>query len=268
MKINYHIHTTFSDGSSSMSDCCEAAIRKGFDEIAFTDHLTVFPDGSSAVHSLNWLRLENYVKEAKMVSEKCGSRLTVKLGLEVDYIPGNEKFLEDMLASYDFDFLMGSVHFVGGICIDSPKHRVMMEKEIGRHGFNKFYSKYMQLVSKSVETSLFNVVGHIDIVRIWGFNPNNGLLDEQNVLNLVKQHGMCIEASSRGLRQPVSSIYPSQRIMRKARELGIPLTIGTDAHSLEEIDYAYDSLISYVKAFAYDGIATLSKYRIVKRMLE
>ncbi len=262
VKINYHIHTTFSDGSSRMSDYCEAAARKGFEEIAFTDHLTVFPDGSSSSSSLDRLRLENYVKEARMVSEKYGDRLTVRLGLEVDYIPGNEKFLEDMLGSYDFDFLMGSVHFVGGICIDSPRHRMLMEKEIGKNGFNKFYSAYMRLVGKAVETGLFNVVGHIDIVRIWGFTPSNGFLDEQNVLRLVKQHGMCIEVSSRGLRQPVNSIYPSQRIMRKASELEIPLTVGTDAHSVEEIDYAYDSLINYVKAFGYDSVAAISKLDI------
>lgn len=267
VKINYHIHTTFSDGFSRMSDYCETAIHKGFEEIAFTDHLTVFPDGSSTTHSLNWLKLENYVEEAKKVSEKYGDRLTVRLGLEVDYIPGNEKVLEDILDSYDFDFLIGSVHFVGGICIDSPKHRILMEREIGRNGFNKFYSTYMNLVGKAVETGLFNVVGHIDIVRIWGFNPSNGLLAEHNVLNLVKQRGMCLEASSRGLRQPVNSIYPSQRIMRKARELGIPLTIGTDAHSVEEIDYAYDLLIDYVKTFGYASITIFSKRCIMERKL-
>ncbi|MBO3798733.1 MAG: histidinol-phosphatase [Thermoproteota archaeon] len=268
MKINYHIHTTFSDGSSRMSDYCEAAVRKGFEEIAFTDHLTVFPNGSSSTGSLDWLRLESYVEEARMVSEKYGGKLTVRLGLEVDYIPGNEKILEDMLDSYDFDFLMGSVHFVGGICIDSPSHRILVEKEIGKNGFNKFYSAYMRLVGKAVETGLFNVVSHIDIVRIWGFTPSDGFLDEQNVLRLVKQHGMCIEVSSRGLRQPVNSIYPSQRIMRKTRELEISLTVGTDAHSVEEIDYAYDSLINYVKAFGYDSIATISKRRIMERKFE
>jgi histidinol-phosphatase (PHP family) len=267
VRINYHIHTMFSDGSSSMLDYCEAAVRKGFEEIAFTDHLTVFPDGSSTAHSLDWLRLENYVREAKMAREKYGGRLAVRLGLEVDYIPGNERFLENFLDSYDFDFIMGSVHFVGGICIDSPKHRILMEREIGSIGFNVFYSRYMHLVSKAVETGLFHVIGHIDIVRIWGFNPSNGVLDEQKVLNLVKQHEMCIEASSRGLRQPVNSIYPSHRIMRKARELEIPLTVGTDAHSVEEIDYAYDSLISYVKAFGYESIATLSKRRILERKI-
>ncbi|MBO3754209.1 MAG: hypothetical protein FGF53_04945 [Candidatus Brockarchaeota archaeon] len=70
--------------------------------MAFTDHLTVFPDGSSSTGSLDWLRIKNYVTEVKMFSEKYEDRLTVRLGLEVDYIPGNEKILDGMLNSYDF----------------------------------------------------------------------------------------------------------------------------------------------------------------------
>lgn len=267
MKINNHIHTTFSDGSSSIMDYCEVAIQKGFSEIAFTDHLTIHPDGSAEPHSLNELKLESYVREVKKFSETYRYRLTVRLGLEVDYIPGNEELVEKILGQYDFDLIIGSVHFVDGICIDSRRQRTLMENEISKNGFDSFYSKYLHLVGKAVETGFFDIIGHMDLVRIWGFNPSNGFSEEQKVLSLVKQHGMCLEVSSRGLRQPINSIYPSRRIMRKARELGIPVTIGTDAHSVEEIDYAYDFLKNYIKTFDYDSIATFSKQSIVGKKL-
>lgn len=267
MKINYHIHTTFSDGTSNMMDYCEAAIQKGFDEIAFTDHLTVFPDGSTVPHSLNGSKLEGYVEEVRKVVKRYGDKLMVRLGLEVDYIPENEKVLEDILESYEFDLVIGSVHFVDDICIDAPNHRDRMEQEVLEKGFDKFYSKYLSIVGKSIETKLFDIVGHVDLVRIWGFAPSNGFFEEQRILNLVEQHKLCLETSSRGLRQPVNSIYPSPRIMKKARELAIPITIGTDAHSAKEIDYAYDILIEYIKFFGYENIGIFSKRKMFNRKL-
>jgi len=247
-----------------MSDYCETAILKGFKEIAFTDHLTIYPDGSAELHSLNELKLKNYVREVRNVSEKYRDKLTVRLGVEVDYIPGNEEILERVLGDYEFDLVIGSVHLVDGVCIDSSRQRALVEEEVRENGFNSFYSRYLYLVGKAVETGFFNIVGHMDLVRIWGFNPTNGSIEEQKVLNLAKNKKMCLEVSSRGLRQPINSIYPSQRIMKKARELEIPLTVGTDAHSVEEIDYAYDFLMSYIRESGYDSVATLSKRSVLE----
>jgi histidinol-phosphatase (PHP family) len=257
----------FSDGASSIRDYCEAAIQKGFEEIAFTDHLTVFPNGSTERHSLDVLKLENYVREIKDAYKKYRNRLVIRLGVEADYIPGNEKVLQDILESYEFDLIVGSVHFVEGMCIDSLRQKVSVENEIRKSGFDVFYSKYLTLVSRAVETGLFNVIGHMDLVRIWGFSPSNGLLDEYRVLNLAERYGMCLEVSSRGLRQPINAIYPSERIVRRARELGIPITLGTDAHLADEIDHAYDVLVKYVKSLGYSSVATFNKRKIVEKIL-
>lgn len=268
MKINYHIHTVFSDGDSSIMDYCETAIQRGFEEIAFTDHLTVFPDGSTENHSLNTSKIENYVKEVKAASGKYGGSVTIKLGVEVDYIPGNEKIVEKILKSYDFDLVIGSVHFVEGVCIDSSRQRVLVEKMVREDGFDSLYSKYLDLVGMAVETGFFDIVGHIDLVKIWGFNPSNGFEDEQKVLELIRRKRLCLEVSSRGLRQPVNSIYPSPRILKKAFELGIPITIGTDAHSIGEIDYAYNVLIEYIGTIGYDHITVFSKRKPLEKKLD
>lgn len=268
LKINYHIHTVFSDGSSSMRDYCEIAIQKGFKEIAFTDHLTVFPDGSTDSHSLSMLGIEDYVKEVKPISLEYRDRLTIRLGVEVDYIPGSEKIIEKILRSYDFDLVIGSVHFIDSVCIDSLNHRNLVESMVREDGFNTVYSRYLELVGKAVETGFFNIIGHIDIVRIWGFNPTDGFEDEQRVLKFIKEKRACLEVSSRGLRQPVNSIYPSLRILKKAYELGIPITIGTDAHSVEEIDYAYDFLIGYIKSVGYSHITLFDKRRSLEKKIE
>ncbi|MBO3799948.1 MAG: histidinol-phosphatase [Candidatus Brockarchaeota archaeon] len=268
MKINYHIHTVFSDGSSSITDYCKTAIQRGFEEIAFTDHLTVFPDGSTETHSLNTLKIEDYVREVKAASGKYRDRVTIRLGVEVDYIPGNEEIVERILKNYDFDLVIGSVHFVDSICIDSSRQRALVEKMVRENGFDSLYSKYLRLVGMAVETGFFDIVGHMDLVKIWGFTPADGFEDEQKALELIKERKLCLEVSSRGLRQPVSSIYPSPRILKRACELGIPITIGTDAHSIGEIDYAYNVLIEYIRTIGYEHITTFSKRRPLEKKVE
>lgn len=268
MKVNYHIHTTFSDGTATPQEYIEKAIEKGFSEIAFTDHLTIFPSDknqetslSTSKHILNLTKLEEYISSIKQLKVKYNNKILVRLGLEVDYLPESEKLIEEILRSYsyDFDLLIGSVHFVKGICIDCSSQKLRVEEEIKKNGFDKFYSTYMSLVRKAVETGMFNIVGHIDIVRIWGYTPTNGAMEEIKVLTSIKKQNAAVEVSSRGLRQPIKSLYPSLRIMQGCRRLEIPVTIGTDAHSLEEIDYGYNEILNYLKNFGYTKVATFNK---------
>ncbi|MBO3763335.1 MAG: histidinol-phosphatase HisJ [Thermoproteota archaeon] len=266
MKTNYHIHTTFSDGTATPQEYAERAIAKGFDEIAFTDHLTIFPKDrdkesslSTSKHILNLTKLEEYISLIKQLQVRYNDKISIRLGLEVDYFPESEKMIEETIDSYDFDLLIGSVHFVKGICIDCSSQKFKVEEEIKKNGFNKFYTVYMSLVRKAVETQLFNIVGHMDIVRIWGYTPTDGAIEEIKVLTSVKTQNMAVEVSSRGLRQPIKSLYPSLRILQECKRLEIPITIGTDAHSLEEIDYGYETIVSYIKSLGYSKIATFNK---------
>ncbi|MGQ9478660.1 MAG: histidinol-phosphatase [Thermoproteota archaeon] len=264
MRVNYHIHTVFSDGASVPEEYCRLAAEKSFDEIAFTDHLTILPNGSTVLGSLNNKTMEKYVDKVREVSRMYSGRIRVRLGLEADYVSGNERFLEYFLRSYDFDLVIGSVHFLGELCIDSPRERHIVEQEVARIGFDKFYSKYLSVVDRAVETGFFDIIGHMDLVRIWGFKPGDGYLEEQNVLSRISEQGMCLEVSSRGLRQPVKAIYPSPRILKRACELSIPVTIGTDAHNVSELDYAYDDLVKYIRGSGYSKITLFEKRRMVE----
>ena len=202
MKINYHIHTLFSDGTATMIEYCDRAVQQGFDEIAFTDHVTIYPDGKKSQHSLDKDLLPDYIDAARDAKDKYKERLKEKLGLEVDYIPGNENYIEELMGSYGFDLIIGSVHFVDNICIDCHRDKGKFDQEVQEDGFDAFYDRYMSLVEEAVRTGYFNVLGHMDLVRIWGFTPNGGTVQERRVLNSVKEHGMALEVSSRGLRHP------------------------------------------------------------------
>lgn len=260
VKVNYHIHTKFSDGKATINEYVEAAVGRGFDEIAFTDHLAL---KSEALETFNYSidphRLDEYLRSIEEIAPK---GLTVRSGLEVDYIPGLERTLNDVLKSYDFDLIIGSVHWVGDICVDCPSHRETLERLVAWAGFDGFYVRYLRLLDMAVATGLFNIVGHFDVARSWGFKPSDCSAEELRVVERVKELGMAVEVSSKGLRQPLGEAYPSRRVLETCKSMDVPITLGTDAHKLSDFDYMYNSLVDYVSSLGYHELALFEKRRV------
>lgn len=252
VKVNYHIHSTYSDGKATIKDYVQEAIRKDFNEIAFTEHLAVRPGSMEKLYySIEPSKLEEYLSEVREVGKQFPV-LRLKAGLEVDYFPGSEKILRDMLGSYDFDFLMGSVHWIGELCLDCTKFRKTFETAVREEGFDGFYVKYLQLLVRAVETGLFNIIAHFDVARNWGFKPSDSLKrGELSVLEKVSELKMAVEVSSKGLRNPVNEAYPTRRVFEVCASMKIPITLGTDAHNLSEIDFEYDSIVKYARNMGY-----------------
>lgn len=263
VKVNYHIHSTYSDGKATVKDYAQEAVRKGFDEIAFTEHLAVRPGSMEKLYySIEPSKLGEYLEKVREVGKQF-SALRLKTGLEVDYFPGSEKILEEILGSYDFDFLMGSVHWIGELCLDCTKFRKAFEMAVKEEGFDKFYVKYLELLGRAVETGLFNVVAHFDVARNWGFKPADYFKrNELSVLEKLSELKMAVEVSSKGLRNPVNEAYPTRRVFEACASMKIPITLGTDAHSLREIDYGYDSIVEYARSMGYMEQALFEKGRL------
>ncbi|MEM2940970.1 MAG: histidinol-phosphatase [Thermoproteota archaeon] len=252
VKVNYHIHSTYSDGKATIKDYVQEAIRKDFNEIAFTEHLAVRPGSMKKLYySIEPSKLGEYLSEVREVGKQFPV-LRLKAGLEVDYFPGSEKILRDILGSYDFDFLMGSVHWIGELCLDCTKFRKAFETAVKEEGFDGFYVKYLRLLGRAVETGLFNIIAHFDVARNWGFKPSDSLKKEElSVLEKVSELKIAVEVSSKGLRNPVNEAYPTRRVFEACASMKIPITLGTDAHSLSEIDFGYDSIVEYARNMGY-----------------
>ncbi len=263
-KMNYHIHSNYSDGKATIRDYAKEAVNKVFDEIAFTEHLAL-RSGCSArklYYSMDASKLGNYIEEIRMVQNDF-SNLRIRAGLEVDYFPSSEPVLKEVLGSYDLDFSMLSVHWIGELCLDCIKYRRAFEVAVKEEGFDKFYAKYLELLEKAVETGLFNVVAHFDVAKNWGFKPSNDFTKKElRILEKVKDLGMAIEVSSKGLRNPINEPYPTRKIMEACASLNIPIVLGTDAHNLSELDYHINSIIDYARSAGYSQVAIFEKGKI------
>ena len=151
------------------------------------------------------------------------------MGLEADYYEGCERFLGSWLPAQEFDFVLGSVHFIDGWGFDNPEERHIWDAA----DVTATWRRYFDVLTRLIDSNLFDAVGHMDLPKKFGYRPSDRDLREmvQPVLDRIADAGMGIELNTSGLRKPVGEIYPSPMIVSMAREREIPICFGSDAHS-------------------------------------
>jgi len=162
-----------------------------------------------------------------------GPELHVACGLEIDFLPGREETIKEMLSQYPLDFVIGSVHFINGWPFDHPDYR----QQFASADIDQVYGDYFELMDKMVRCGLFDIVGHLDLIKLWGHRPviKNSLQYALPVLHSIKATGMIIEINSAGIRKPVREMYPSLDIIGEMFRLGLPVTMGSDAHHPDQV---------------------------------
>lgn len=126
--------------------------------------------------------------------------LLVKFGVELDFIPNVVRQIGEFIQQYPFDYVIGSVHIVEDRIIDSPRFRVNFKKI----GIDKVYGKYFSLVQRAASSGLFDIIGHCDLVKLWGFKSKR---DYTNILadtvERIFEYDLCVEVNTSGLRRRV-----------------------------------------------------------------
>lgn len=253
MVIDYHMH--LEQGQFTLPWLMEFlayARQRGVDEIGVTEHAYRFIQAHGLLDN-EWARqqesadLDEYVGlilEAKSLGHP------VKLGIEVDYVPGKEAEIAAFLEGYPWDFVLGSVHWLGdwGIDLDPSTWH-------GRD-IDRVYEDYYRTVRLAAQSGLFDIMSHLDLVKIFGFRPQGDVSAAVSAaLDAVAAAGISIEVSSAGLRKPVGEIYPHRHILREAFRRGITVTLASDAHTPEHVGFAFPELMRHVRSAGYSGLA-------------
>ncbi len=232
MLTSYHNHTTWSDGVSTLDAMIDGARKAGLDELGISDHYTLPPDLRPVPWAMNPESLADYVAEISRARANNG-KPAVCLGLEVDYIPETIDLALSRLAPYLFDYLIVSVHFVGDFPIDMDAGHWRDLSEESRNGI---WRRYWQLLCAAAKTGKFDILGHFDLPKKFGYFPTIDLMQEAlAVLDAVAEAGMAIEINTAGWNKPVCEAYPSLFYLREACRRSIPLVVNADAHRAEEV---------------------------------
>jgi len=232
---NLHAHTTTSDGDLSAEELVQRAVDEGLSGIAITDH---FPFPYKPDQPVDWATsrrvFERHLRVVEALQHKVDG-LEILKGAEVEYVPSLDT-LAHWLRGLDLDFVMGGVHILDGWLVDwSEEIFCQGRKRFG--GWRTAIECYYDAVGELAESGLVDSIAHLDVVK--KYNPQSRHFSEdapwyrravEHCLERIARTGVAIEVNTAGLRRPAADLYPSDWILRRARELEIPVTVGTDFH--------------------------------------
>lgn len=256
MLVDYHLHT---------SRCCHAsgtpeqylaeAEAKGLTEIGFADH---FPLGLLGVAeedpvSMQPHELDDYIRDVAALQKR--ARIPVRLGVEVDYLPGLERETAALLAQYPFDYTIGSIHFLDGWDFTHPDQVKRYETE----DMDRLYQRYFSTVQDLARSGLFPIIGHLDVIKKFSFFPRQTcerLFSE--TCRVLQKADVCVELNTSGWRAPVGEAYPGEALLAKCREYSVPVTLGSDAHRPRDVGSGLQRALLLLYKAGFTEIATFA----------
>jgi histidinol-phosphatase (PHP family) len=205
--------------------------------------------------------LDAYVKAIESAKDR---GLPVKLGLEVDYWPDKIEAVLELLEPYPFDFLIGSIHWIGGWSYDS----IEVADEWERRGIERGWDQYFELETQLAASGAVDALAHVDVCKKLGFRPEIEPIHlYERVVAAAARSGTAIEISSQGLRNPIGEIYPAPTFLKMFREAGVPITLASDAHRPEEAGWGRAEVIAAARGAGYTHHLRFDRRRRIKHPL-
>lgn len=234
--VDSHVHTPLcGHAEGAPGEYLFHARKAGLRGLVFTDH-SPMPPWYDPQSRMGLAELPFYLLALERVRE-ASPDLYVGIGLEADYHPGTEAFVAHLLKAYPFDYVLGSVHFLGAWPLDHPDH----QGEYAWRDLKEVFRAYFQEVEKAAQSGLFHAIGHLDLPKKFGHRlPEEALLElAEPALRAMAEAGLFLDVNTAGLRKPVGEVYPAPALLRRARELGLGVVLGSDAHRPEEVGFAF-----------------------------
>lgn len=245
MLVDYHIHGvghadrphTF----EQMAPFVERAVQMELKEIGFAEH-------------------DSYLEELDMAVFECLQKefpqVKIRVGLEVDHFPEKKVALAEKISSYQFDYLIGSVHFIDDWPFDHPDYL----DGYCNWQIDELYQAYFSRVLDAVNSGLYSIVGHLDLIKVFGFKPSVDIIPLViPVLRAIKRANLVVEVNTNGLFKPVGEVYPAPEILHNCYQYGIPVTLSSDAHSPENVGRKLKWAAGLLRQVGYTQIATFEQ---------
>lgn len=277
MLTDYHLHLRPDDGSATPAEYFtpanaeryrEAATERGIDELGVSEHIYRFHQALDIWRHPFWERFAS-----DDLDEYCAfvrDQTDLRLGIEADYIPGAEDRIANLLGARDFDYVVGSVHFIREGAVDMDDFTVWDPKD-PRRSPESIWQRYFETVAASAASGLFDIIAHPDLVKIWGSAHPERIPDRdlryfyEPAVEAFAEADVAVEISTAGLRKPVEEIYPAPAFLEMCLEAGVPLALSSDAHRPEDVGAGYEQALELLGEV---GVERLSVFDRRERRLE
>jgi histidinol-phosphatase (PHP family) len=269
---DYHLHLRPDERSATAAgyyaaDNAEryrdAASERGIAELGVSEHVYRFTAALDVWQHPLWR--EFAVDELDAYIEFVREETDLRLGIEADFVPGREDRMATLLESHDFDYVVGSIHFLGDHAIDYDVYDVWTRGDSP----DKVWRTYFTWLGEAARTGMFDILAHPDLVKVWGAERPRPEGDLRRFYELamdgIAESGIAIEVSTAGLRKPVGELYPATAFLEMCLEAGNPVALSSDAHVPDQVGFGYDRALELLEQL---GVRELSVFERRQRRLE
>lgn len=262
---SYHTHNTYCDGDASIEAMVEAAIGAGLTEFGVSSHA---PLPFECEWTMPPARLRDYVAHVREVADRFRDHITVRLGLEIDYIPSAEviEYQEREVLPLPLDYLIGSVHFLGHrypphSFDDSAEDFQIVLEESYTGDIVAMIADFYRRVRAMVQLPHVTAVGHLDRIKRW--NKGNRffsagtpeyLAEVERTLDAIAASGKIVEYNTAGWRTVTGDAYPARSILEGCRKRSIPVIVSSDAHAPEHVAWGFERAEALLKSIGIEPV--------------
>jgi histidinol-phosphatase (PHP family) len=263
---DYHLHLRpddddrpaerFAFTSENVERYLEAAKRAGVEELGCSEHVYRFKEALAIWRHPFW---EEQARDDLGAYCEFVRMTPLRLGLEVDFVPGAEDRIANLLDGLDLDYVVGSVHFVGDRAVDHDGYDIWdCEGDA-----DAVWRGYFEILAEAARSGMFDILAHPDLVKMWGRARPRPERDPrfyyEPAVEAVADSGVAVEVSTAGLRKPVGEIYPSPELAAMCVEAGANFALSSDAHLPGDVGRDYDRAVEEMRGWGIDRIAVFER---------
>jgi histidinol-phosphatase (PHP family) len=241
----------------------EAARERGIAELGVSEHIYRFRQALDVWDHELWRGSATDDVDAYCAFVR--GETDLRLGIEADFVPGREDRMAELLAARDWDYVVGSVHFLGEHALDHPEYDIW---ETGQSP-DEVWERYFRSLGDAARTGLFDILAHPDLVKHWGQDRPRPEGDLRRFYTLamegIAESGVAVELSTAGLRKPIGELYPADGFLEMVLEAGNPIALSSDAHTAQDLGHGYEQAVALLKGL---GVHELAVFEGRERRLE
>ena len=215
------------------------ATERGIVELGVSEHVYRFTQALDVWQHELWVQTatDDLDEYCRFVREETD----LKLGIEADFVPGREDRMAELLHGRDWDYVVGSIHFLGDGALDHEKYDVWASGSSP----DRVWRTYFEWLGELAATGMYDVLAHPDLVKHWGRDqppwPDRDLRYYYDIaMDRIAESGIAVEVSTAGLRKPVGEIYPGRAFLEMVVDAGNPISLSSDAHVPDQLGFGYE----------------------------
>jgi histidinol-phosphatase (PHP family) len=230
----------------------EAAERAGVEELGVSEHIHRFTDALEVWTHPYW---EEFAVDDLGGYCEFVRQTPLRLGIEMDFIAGREDVIANLLDGYEFDYVVGSVHYLRDRAVD---HDVWDVWEAISDP-DRVWRLYFETLAEAARTGLYDILAHPDLVKVWGQDRPQPTKDPrffyEPAVEAIAETGIAVEFSTAGWRKPADEQYPATALAEMCLDAGAVFALSSDAHIPDHVGYGYERAVDVLREWGVKQIA-------------